>query len=163
MAVEKNHTTKLWEAQIGGRKFEFERYGALEATELLFDLGAITGKPLGGLAQKAPGDKTSAAEATTHTFALVIEKLADALTTHRQLALKLLLKLSSGDRIFCSGAKVGSFDTFYAEDLMLAFDVARHNLEVQYGNFFGAALSRLGIDIKAAQPLPASSAIASNG
>jgi len=151
MAVEKNHATKMWEAQIGGRRFEFEKYGALEATQLLFDLGAITGKPLGGMAKKAPGAGQDAAEATASTFSLVIEKLADALITHRDLAMRLLLKLSSGSRILCEGKPVGDYDKFYEDDLMLAFDVARLNLEVQFGNFFGAALSRLGINLGAAQ------------
>lgn len=155
MAVERNAATKMWEAHIDGKLYEFEKYGALEATQLLFDLGAITGKPLGSIAQKTPSSADAAQQATASTFSMVIEKLADALVTHRELALKILLKLSSGNRVLCEGKPIGKFDDFYTDDLMLAFDVAKTNLEVQYGNFFAAAGKRLGL-LKgtAAQSLP---------
>lgn len=162
MAVTKNSDTRLWEAQIGGHRFEFEKYGALEATQLLFDLGSITGKPLSGMARKSPAKGEDAEAATTSTFSLVIEKLADALITHRQLALDTLVRLSSGSRVLCDGRAVGKYDEFYAEDLMLAFDVTAANLEVQFGNFFGAALKRLGLNLKQAAP-PELSGTTSNG
>ncbi|RYF51815.1 MAG: hypothetical protein EOO38_02205 [Cytophagaceae bacterium] len=129
---------------IDGKTFEFSRWGAEEQTDTLIDLTSVLGDAVGGLSSLYKNTDDPDAELGASAIGKLMASLTSGLSRDKALTKRLMIKLSSGDRITCDGAKVGTYNTFYATDLMLAFKVMRANLEVQFGSFFVAAGSFLG-------------------
>lgn len=124
---------------LDGRLFEISKWGAEEQTETLFELMGILGDAVGGLADLQKNTRDPDANLSQDVVGGLIGKLTGGLSRDRQASKKLLMKLSSGERILCDGVAIRSFDKFYENNLFLAFQVARASVEVQYGSFFAAA------------------------
>lgn len=146
MGAEKNETG-LYEAEIDGQKYEFEKWGAEEALSNLLKLSKILGKPLGiafGAVGKPeegmPGQKLLDKELDPNIIAMAIEALTNNLDEAS--AISLIKKLSS-QNVFCNGAKI-IFNVHYQDKLDHLFKVVYAALEVQYGNFFSAVLGLVG-------------------
>lgn len=139
---------------LDGRLFEISKWGAEEQTETLFDLMGILGEALGSLADLHKKTQDPDADLSQDVIGRLVGKLTGGLTKDRQASKRLLMKLSSGERILCDGVPIRSFNTFYADNLFLAFQVARASVEVQYGSFFAAAGSMLAPPQAAQANLP---------
>jgi len=128
----------LYAAEIGGRQYEFSKWGAGEAMDTLLDLASIVGKPLGAMAQGM--DPAAAAEkrveVTIDAIGTIVEQLASQVGANKKTCLALIRKLAT-QGVLCEGKPVTSFDLHYKDQLAHLFDVLGANLEVQYGNFFG--------------------------
>jgi hypothetical protein len=129
---------------LNGRVFEISRWGAEEQTDTLFDLIGILGDAAGGLADLYKNTSDPDADIADDVMSRLVGKLTTGLTKDRQASKRLLMKLASGDRVVCDGVPVRSYNTFYENDLFLAFQVAAANVKIQYGNFFAAAGTLLG-------------------
>lgn len=132
----------IYEATIQGTTklmtFEFEKWGAEEATDTLLDLIAIGGEAAGSLLSVISGGGLDK-ELSSSPIETLFRQLSMGLTRDRKLTKRLIMKLSS-DRVICNGVTV-RYETLYADDLSLSFKAAKANLEVQYGNFLDAAKS----------------------
>lgn len=143
--IEKNETG-LYATTIDGHVYEFEKWGAEEAMESLLDIGTLLGKPLSKLGAKAFTDGLQEAvgeELGEDTFASVLEGLMDQVAANRTMVMRLIKKLTSYKN-FCDGKAI-NFDLHYRGELGRMMAVARAGLEVQYGNFFGAALGSVAM------------------
>lgn len=145
----------LYEATIttadGDKTFAFQKWGAEEATDTLLDIIAVVGESMGGLLSIMTG---SAADEDVGSKSLegLFRQLTLGLTRNKDLTKRILKKLS-GDRVQCNGVTI-EWRTFYKDQLPLSFMVARAQLEVQFGDFIGAAksLGLLGPSVEAAKP-----------
>ena len=133
----------LFEVKIDGQHYEFEKWGAREATVTLFQLSKIVGKPL-GYAMAAFGKDASKGlldqQINTDLVALAFETLTSNLDENK--ALELIEKFSA-HTVYCNGAKI-NFDSHYQDRLDHCFKVVYAALEVQYGNFFAALRGLVG-------------------
>ena len=138
----KNPNTGLYEVSVDGLKYEFSKWGAEEALDVLFDISKITGKPLAsavaGMFSKDSEDKS---KVSPEIIGEIIGALMDRLD--KKTCMALIKKLSS-EKAWCEGAKI-SFDTHYQDKFDHLYRVIRAALEVQYGNFFAAFQGALGI------------------
>jgi hypothetical protein len=122
---------------IDGKTFEFSRWGAEEQTDTLIDLMSVLGDAVGGLANLYKNTEDPDADLSSTAIGNLLKSLTGGLSKDRAMTKRLMMKLASGDRVICDGVKVGNYNKFYENDLMLAFKVMRANLEVQFGRFFG--------------------------
>lgn len=132
----------LYEATIQGATkpmvFEFQKWGAEEATETLLDLIAIGGEAAGSLLSVISGGGLDK-DLSSSPIETLFRQLSLGLTRDRKLTKRLIMKLSA-DRVICNGVTV-RYEDLYGDDLALSFKAAKANLEVQYGNFLDAAKS----------------------
>lgn len=129
---------------LNGRVFEISRWGAEEQTDTLFELVGILGDAAGGVADLYKNTKDPDADIAQDVMSRLIGKLTTGLTKDRAATKRLMMKLSSGDRVVCDGVAVRNYNKFYENDLFLAFQVAAANMRIQFGDFFHAAGSYLG-------------------
>lgn len=128
MHIKKN-SAWLYEVDIDGTKYEFQKWGALDATETMLDIASVIGKPLGmaAAASKTGGDQSA-------LIGSILDKLLEKVGTHKSLVMDILQKLTAG-KVQADGKSI-SFDSHYQDRLDHMLAVARANTEVQYGNFF---------------------------
>lgn len=132
----------LYEVQVQGvdklHTFEFQKWGAEEATDTLLELIAVGGEAAGSMLSLLAG---GGLEQQLHGSPLeaLFRQLTLGLTRDRTATKRLIMKLSS-DRVICDGVTV-RYETLYRDNLSLSFLAAKANLEVQYGNFLDAAKS----------------------
>lgn len=131
----------LWAVAIAGRNFEFQKWGAEEQTDTLIDLMAVVGPVLGSLTSIYRQADSLDDEIGESVMQKLVGALSTGLSRDKAMSKRLMRKLSS-DRILCEGRAI-AYDTFYQDDLMLAFQVIKASLDVQYANFFVAAGSLL--------------------
>ena len=135
---------------LGGRLFEFSRWGAEEQTDTLFELIGILGETAGSLADLYKANKDIDADIPQDVMSRLVGKLTTGLTRDRLASKRLIMKLASGERVMCEGVQIKNYNKFYEGSLFLVFETAAANLHVQYASFFNAAASYLGTG-KAAQ------------
>lgn len=138
--VTKNETG-LYEVEVDGAKYEFEKWGADEALDVLLQFVPLVGKPLGTAVAAFMGEEKGIdAEIDPNMIGLIV----DALTSNfdKKTIKSLFVKLSS-EKVLCDGKKF-SFNTHYQDRLDHMFKVVQAALEVQYGNFFAALLGMFG-------------------
>lgn len=141
MSVVKNEHG-IYEAVIktaeGDKTFAFQKWGAEDATDTLLDIVAVVGESMGGLISVLTGSGADVDVGHTSLEAL-FRQLTLGLTRNKELTKRVLKKLS-GDRVQCEGVTI-DWKLFYKDQLPLSFAVAKAQLEVQYGDFIGAAQS----------------------
>lgn len=141
MGVTKNERG-LYEVTLstdeGDKVFTFQKWGAEEATDTLLDIISVVGESMGGLLSVLTGGGADQ-DVGSASLETLFRQLTMGLTRNKDLTKRILKKLSS-DRVLCNDMPV-DFKTFYKERLPLSFAVAKAHLEVQYGNFIGAAKS----------------------
>jgi hypothetical protein len=137
-----------YEATIDGHAYEFAKWGAEAATDTLFDLALVLGKPLAQL-----GAAMKAGEKGGEKFALsvdvagsIVEQLIAQMGTNKKLCMDIIRKMTAGDTVMCDGKRI-TFNTHYQDRLPHMFDVLRAALEVQFGNFFVDVLKGAGLDL----------------
>lgn len=145
MSITKNEQG-LFEVSIQGKRFEFQKWGAEDATDTLLDLVAVVGESAGSLFAALTGSKAEMDVGSTSLDGL-FRQLTLGITRDREMTKRLLKKLS-GDRVLCNGSLVRWGD-FYKDQLPLSFAVAKAQLEVQYGNFIDAIRSSGLLDLPA--------------
>ena len=143
----------MWEIDIDGSRYEFEKWGAEDSMDALLDLAALVGKPLGmgvsaifgkdegGGKDKGLFDK----EFDPNIIAVIMDALTDRISTNKATC-KMLIKKFASDKVMCDGKRI-TFNTHYQDRLDHLFRVVKAALEVQYGNFFAAFLGASGIKI----------------
>jgi hypothetical protein len=132
--------TGLYEVEIDGKKYEFEKWGAESSLATLIKIAKIAGKPLGiflGSAVSGNGLKT---EISPDLMASACEALVQNMD--EQNCINLIKKLSS-EKVLCDGRKI-NFDTHYEDQLSHLFRVVKASLEIQYGNFLQELLLIIG-------------------
>ena len=135
--IVKNEESGLYEVEIDGVTYSFEKWGAQNSLLTLIKISKIIGKPLGKIVGSAitggEGLKTQVSpDMIADACQALLENLDEGPT------MDLVKKLSS-EKLLCDGKKV-SFDTHYQDNLMHLFKVIRASLEVQYSDFLGALL-----------------------
>lgn len=141
MADINKNATGLWETIIDDHTYEFEKWGAEKATDVLLDLTAVLGQPLGAAAQMVK-DKTTPGLAIENVAQLV-GRLTSVVGEKKALC-KHLIKTMATDGL-CNGKAV-VFNSHYADRLEHMFKVVAVAFEVQYGNFFAAARRAAGLN-----------------
>jgi hypothetical protein len=142
MASQKN-AAGLYQVEVDGRQYEFEKWGAEESLSTLLKLSKIAGKPLAQAIAAIGGDAISI-DTKLHLDAGLLSTAISALmeSMDEGTTVSLIKKLSS-EKVLCDGAKI-SFNSHYQDRLDHLFKVVAAALEVQYGNFFGALLGLVG-------------------
>lgn len=131
----------LYEVDIDGHVYEFQKWGAERAFDTLMDLSAICGRPFGQMVSGMFGRSGAGlqTELDGDFIGQLIGQLSSAFYERRDLCRSLIKELSTGTDLLCDGAPVRHFNLHYKECLERVFKVARVNLEVQYERFFSAA------------------------
>lgn len=124
----------LYEQDIDGHIYEFSKWGADEATDVLMDLGALVGKPLGMALTMLSGAKGGDAPVDVDAIGAIMEHLSTAAFEKKTLCKHLIKKFATG--CMCDGRRV-DYNIHYADRLDHMFRVVRAAVEVQFGNFFG--------------------------
>lgn len=126
----------LYEVEIKGDKYAFEKWNADESLDVLLDIVPLVGKPLGAATAALTGGDVSLLdkEVNPQAIAAIIEGLTS--NFNKATVKRLIIKLCS-EKAFCNDKKI-SFKDHYEGKVTLIFIVAKANLEVQYGNFFDA-------------------------
>lgn len=149
----KQNEAGLTEAEIDGKKYEFERWGAEDSLDTLIDISQMVGKPLGMAIATMLGKEGLNKDVDPDMLGGVFEAMFQNLNKEKT---KPLIKKLCSDKVLCDGKKI-NFNQHYAgsENIMHMFRVVQANLEVQYGNFFVALLelTKLRGDIKALKAL----------
>jgi len=147
MTVEKNEAG-LYQAEIDGSMYEFQKWGAEEATATLLKMTKIAGKPLGmavaAIFDGDPREKKLKKQVPPDMIAQIFDAFSESMD--EGVCMTLIKKFTSGGKVFCEGAPVKSFDQHYADKLLHMFNVLRAALEVQYGNFFAGLLGGVGLN-----------------
>jgi hypothetical protein len=133
----------LYEVEVQGSKYQFEKWGAEEALDTLLEMVPIVGRPLGTALGAIVGkDKKNIADKEIDPE--LVGLMIDALTVNfNKGAVKTLIKKLCSEKVLCDGKKI-IFNTHYQDKLDVIFLVVGAALEVQYGNFFGALLGLFG-------------------
>lgn len=141
----------LWATEIEGITYEFEKWGAEDATDTLLDLTKITGKSLavaiGSILSKDGEEKKSI---NPDIIGQIVDCLMQGLSD--KATCKALIRKFSSEKCFCNGAKI-NFDQHYRDRLFHMILVIKAALEVQFGNFFGALLGSAGITVPKTMPI----------
>lgn len=138
----------LVEKTVGGKKYEFQKFGASQSLKVLAKLSKVLLEPMslafsamegsgGILDRKINGDVVGKAARA------LVDRLDDSV-------IDLIKELIGPDALLCDGKKI-VFDSHY-EDLGHLFEVLQAALEVQYGNFFAATLGKAGLSRKSTTP-----------
>lgn len=130
----KKNESGLYECDVDGRNYEFEKWGAEESLDVLLDISSVVGGAIGTAIGNTISGQGLNTEIDAAMLSVVFEQLSKNLK--KEVVKPILVKLTSG-RVLCEGKKV-NFNEHYKEDLFHMFRVAKAALEVQYGNFFGA-------------------------
>lgn len=142
----KKNESGLFETDIEGHKYEFEKWGAEDATDVLLDIATLVGKPLGvGIAtvvDKLKGDKLDE-KIDPNLVGSIVEAMTEKAGTHKAMVKGLIKKLSS-EKVLVDGKPI-AFNSYYQDRLDLVFKVVSAALEVQYGNFFAAITGPVGL------------------
>lgn len=137
----------LYEVSIDDQTYEFQKWGAEESLKTLIKITKIIGKPFGLFAGAmfSGKDKEGAKEKLENMGADTIGMIMESLTQNldEDVTFNLVKKVSS-EGVLCNGAKI-SFNKHYEDKLDHLFKVVAAGLEVQYGNFFAAALDQVGV------------------
>jgi hypothetical protein len=131
----------LYEENIDGRTYSFEKWGADESFDVLLDISSIVGGSLGQAVGSAISGDGLSAEVNPGMLATVFESLSKNL---KKDVVKPIVKKLCAEKVLCDGKKI-NFNEHYKEDLFHMFRVAKAGLEVQYGNFFAAAQGAVGL------------------
>lgn len=132
-------------AVIDDVTYHFTKWGAIDSTRALAKVLAIAKK---FLAQSAAASASaSSAEAKGRATAGVIEALLEGIGEDEERTLKVLQALCA-DRRMKADYKTIVFDEHYKGRPMHMLKVAQAHAEVQWGNFFGDALSLGGASEK---------------
>lgn len=149
MAAVKNPESGMFEIEIDGAQYAFQKWGADSATDALLDLSGIVAKSLGAGVGALFGKKDAEADGeapkknNAESIGLIMEALLDRVSVNKALCKSLIKKFSS-ENVLCDGKKI-SFDAHYADRLPHLFKVVQAAVEVQFGNFFGEFLDNAGI------------------
>jgi hypothetical protein len=132
----------LYQVDIEGNTYQFTKWGAETSLSTLIKLTKIVGKPF---------SMAIAAFATHEGDILlkdiptdVIERACEALlqSMDEDVTISIIKKLSS-ENVICNDKKV-YFDSHYKEQLGHLFKVVKVALEVQFGDFLGDLLQKVG-------------------
>lgn len=143
MSAKKNDVG-LWEIEIDGKKYEFEKWGADDSLDILLDIAKIVGKPLGAAFGAFVGEDGKVSldrNLDPNLVSLIFEALTERFDKG---TVKPIIKKLCSDKVHCDGKQIRSFNEHYADDLLHMFRVTQAALEVQYGNFFGALFGIVG-------------------
>lgn len=140
----------LYEVEVDGKKYEFEKWGAEESTDVLLDLVAITGKPIGSgvsafFGKEAEGEPGLDRKMDSNVMGQIIESLTQKVGENKSIC-KMLIKKLSSEKVLCEGAKI-NFNVHYQDNLGHMLKVVKAALEVQYGNFIEGFLGRAGVKV----------------
>lgn len=147
MAHKKNEAG-LFEVEIDGHLYEFEKWDAEESLDALIDIAKIIGKPLGAaiggyFGKKGEGDLLDK-EVNPDVMGMVFDALTERLD---KTTVKGLIRKLCADKVFCAGKPI-NFKMHYQGKMGHMFKVVKAALAVQYENFFDDVLGLLGIDKK---------------
>jgi hypothetical protein len=150
MQATRNQQSGLYEAEIDGVKYEFSKWGADDANDVLLDLASILGKPLGmGAAaffgKDRDGEKKLDKTMDPNVIGAIMEALSGQIGANK-VTVKALIKKLAAEGVFCNGKPI-TFNTHYADRLGHQFRVVKTALEVQFGNFFGELTGLVGIQV----------------
>jgi hypothetical protein len=148
MAAVKNPETGLYDIEIEGLQYSFQKWGADSSTDALLDLSGIVSKPLGAGVGALFGKKKDEAEGDAkpnqaESIGLIMEALLDRVSANKGIC-KALIKKFASENVLCDGKKI-SFDSHYTDRMPHLFKVVQAAVEVQFGNFFGEFLGSVGI------------------
>jgi hypothetical protein len=144
---------ELIKKTIDGHEYEFQKFGAKPALRMLLRLSKIVGKPLALAVSAAKGEGNLLdRQVDTNVLAMAVEALTNQFDENE--VLDIIEELTARDNLLCDGKKV-LFNTHYEGRLDHLFKVLAAQLEVQYGNFFGAVLGLRGLQPRAADTKPA--------
>lgn len=137
--AEKN-AAGLYEQEVDGSVYEFEKWDADTALDVLLDIVPLVGGPLGAaLGSIATGEGLDT-ELNPQMIGLIFEALTKNFS--KSAVKPLIIKLSS-EKVFSDGKKI-VFKTYYQDRLMHMFKVVHAALEVQYANFFEELFALVG-------------------
>lgn len=132
----------MYGVQVDGLNYEFSKWGAEEQVDVLLDVAAIVGKPLGialGAIMGGDGKLSLEHQIRPDLIALAFEALTERMDKK---IVKVLLRKFASENVLCEGKKF-NYDQHYQDRLDHLFKVTRAGMEVQYGNFLGALLALL--------------------
>jgi len=144
--VAKKNETGLYEAEIDGHLYEFQKWGAEDSLRVLHRIARMCAEPLGMIAGKALSEDKKETIKSLLDLQFdedIIARAAKSLMTSfdEDTSISVIKKLSS-ENVHCDGRKI-SFDIHFQDQLDVLYEVVKAGLEVQYGNFFAALRVRL--------------------
>jgi hypothetical protein len=129
----KQNETGLFEVEVDGKNYEFEKWGAEASLSVLIKIAKIAGKPLGmvlGMAMEKKGlDTDISADLLGDAVQSLLENMDE------EVCISLIKRISS-EKVLCEGRPI-KFNDHYQNKLGHLFKVVKAALEVQYGDFFG--------------------------
>jgi hypothetical protein len=134
----------LYSCEIDGFVYEWTKWQTEDSVDSLLDLGKICGKPI-AMVVEAIFTGSADKEVPTNLLGQAAECLMSGLGD-KVLVKALLRKFSSGEKVFCNGAKI-NYNTHYQDRLFHLGKVVHAGLEVQYGNFTVAVLGIMGLKL----------------
>jgi hypothetical protein len=143
----------LWEKEIDGKTYAFQKWGAEKSLDVLTTLVSLIGEPMSDIIADYTVNKGKISITETKV-ASITKLLFSSLKTDRKMVLALIRDLTGSDNVFVDGKQFGKFvkfDTHY-DDITHLFTVAGAALEVQYGSFFGDAASLAGLSLVRNEP-----------
>lgn len=132
--------TRLYESVIDGHKYEFAKWGAERATDVLMDLTHVAGKTMSLGATLASQARAGADVDKADMLGQLVESLAGAIGDKRATCKSLIRSLASD--CTCDGATF-DFNSHYEDRLSHMFKVVRTALEVQFGRFFSETIATI--------------------
>lgn len=150
MAVEKNKESGLYDVEVDGLTYSFEKWGADASLDVLLELVKIIGRPLGAAVASLAGKQKDLGSEVRSMIDKdfdpdLIGTVFEALTERMDKGIvKSLIKKFSSESVLCDGKKI-VFNSHYQDRLPHLFKVVQAALEVQYGNFSDALLAALPV------------------
>lgn len=142
---------ELISRDVDGSTYQFEQFNTTLSLNVLIRLSKIVGKPLALALGAVFGDEQGKGKDEA-ARSLLEQDLKPALLAEAMDALMLrldeketieLIKTLAAGKVLADGRPV-VFDVHYEGRLDHLFRVVQAALEVQYGNFFGALIARVG-------------------
>lgn len=131
----------LYEVDVDGIGYEFEKWGADESLDTLIEISQLVGKPVGMAISAIFGKEGLEKELDPNLMGTLFDSLFQNFSKEKT---KPIIKKLCSEKVMCKGRKI-TFNEHYQDKLMHCFKVVQANLEVQYGNFFEELLALLKV------------------
>ena len=132
-----------WVVDVDGHEYEFQKFGATRALDVLSCITGVVGRPLGAVLGRLAQGKGLSTQITPDLAQEVLGSLTRRLRKHRE-DVFIVLKALTAEDVLCDGKRI-AFDAHYEDRLDHLFRVAYAALEVQYGSFFAAVRDAVGL------------------
>lgn len=146
---------ELIEKRVDGNVYSFQQFNTTKSLKIMSRLSKILLEPITLFFASAGGKASSGNLLDRQLDKDMLGKAVRSLTDRmdEDEVINLIKELTANDNLLVDGKKV-DFDTHYEGRLDHLFKVLYAALEVQYGNFLGALIARIGSASANTTPAP---------